>query len=173
MNVIVRPCFPRDLPEIMRLIKDISIIYSVPLEKLRTNVEELKDAGFGTRPQYECFVAEVPPEQRSKEGHTLIGYALSTYTYNTWRGRNLYMDNFYVMPEFRGRRIGRQLLNRVAEVAWGRGCTQLRMHVSSQKPENIAFLLRRGGEDLTTKEGWTLFRFHRDTLWKMAAQSKF
>ncbi|XP_062993953.1 diamine acetyltransferase 1-like [Elgaria multicarinata webbii] len=153
--------------------QDIAAIYNVPLENIRTNVEELKDAGFGTHPRYECFVAEVPPEQKSKEGYTLIGYTLSTYTYNSWRGKNLYMDNLYVMPEFRGKLIGKTLMERAAEAAWRRGCTHLRMHASSQKPENIEFLARRGGHDLTLKEGWNLLRFKTDRLWEMAAQSKF
>lgn len=40
-------------------------------------------------------------------GHTLVGYVLSSYTYSSWKGKNLYIDNFYVMPEFRGE-LGKQ-----------------------------------------------------------------
>ncbi|XP_077171924.1 thialysine N-epsilon-acetyltransferase-like [Paroedura picta] len=173
MACVVRACAPRDLPDIMRLIKEIAGIYKVPLNELRTHVEELKEAGFGKHPQFECFVAEVPPQQKSKEGHTLIGYVLSVYTFSTWKGRNLYMDNLYVMPEYRGRRIGKKLVTTAIEAAWQRGCSQIRMHVSSEKPENIRFLERIGGEDLSVKDGWNLFRFREEQLRQMAAQSKF
>ncbi|XP_061444292.1 thialysine N-epsilon-acetyltransferase-like [Rhineura floridana] len=152
---------------------EIASIYTVPLNSLRTNVEELKKAGFGENPRYECFVAEVPPEQKSKEGHTIIGYTLFTRTYNTWRRKNIYMDNLYVMPEFRGRCIGSELMDRVAEAAWSQGYTQLRMHASAKKPEVIQFQVQRKGEDLTIKEGWHLFRFPNEVLHKLAAQSKF
>ncbi|XP_015275800.1 PREDICTED: diamine acetyltransferase 2-like [Gekko japonicus] len=173
MACVVRPCTPRDLPDIMRLIKEIAVIYKVPLNELRTNVEELKEAGFGKQPRFECFVAEVPPQQKSKEGHTLIGYVLSVYTYSTWKGRNLYMDNLYVMPEFRGRQIGKVLHHTAIAAAWQKGCSQIRMHSSSEKPENIRFLERNGGEDRTVKDGWNLFRFQETQLRRMAAQSKF
>ncbi|XP_054851196.1 thialysine N-epsilon-acetyltransferase-like [Eublepharis macularius] len=172
MACVVRSCAPKDLQDIMRLIKEIAVIYRVPLNEIRTSVEELKDAGFGKQPRFECFVAEVPPQQRSKEGHTLIGYVLSVYTYSTWRGRNLYMDNLYVMPEFRGRRIGKMLMERAAQAAWQQGCAQLRMHVSSEKPENLRFLGKNGGKDLTIEDGWNLFRFQETELRGMAAQSK-
>ncbi|KAH0626065.1 hypothetical protein JD844_000784 [Phrynosoma platyrhinos] len=147
---------------------EIAVIYNVPLDKLRTNVEELQKAGFSERPRFECFVAEVPPEQKSKEGHTLIGYVLSVYTYSTWRGRNLYMDNLYVMPEFRGM----SLKKKAPGAAWRRGCNEIRMHASSEKVDNIKILQRWGGQNLTDKEGWNLLRFHEDVLQRLAAPDK-
>ncbi|KAJ6654972.1 hypothetical protein lerEdw1_006443 [Lerista edwardsae] len=173
MSFVVRPCAPRDLKDVMRLIREIAVIYKVPLETIQPTVEELKKIGFEQPPRYECFVAEVPPEQKSKEGHTLIGYVLSVPTFNTWRGKNLYMDNLYVMPEFRGRGIGNLLLKTATEAALRQGCTQLRMHVSREKPANLDFLELRGGEDLTLKEGWHLLRFLKGSLQEMAARSTF
>ncbi|XP_062823033.1 thialysine N-epsilon-acetyltransferase [Anolis carolinensis] len=172
MSVVVRPCAPKDLKDILRLIKEIAVIYNVPLTQLYPNMEVLHKDGFGERPKFECFVAEAPPEQKSKEGHTIVGYILSAYTYSTWKGKNLYVDNFYVMPEFRGRRIGKKLMSSAAESAWARGCTEFRMHSSSKKPENYAVLQRFGGGDLSAKHGWNLLRFYNDAVQKRAAQSK-
>ncbi|XP_070582538.1 diamine acetyltransferase 1-like [Erythrolamprus reginae] len=172
MSFVVRPCAPRDLKDIMRLIKDIAIIYNVPLESLTTNVQELEKVGFGAHPRFECFVAEIPPERKSHQGHSLAGYILSSYTYSSWKGRNLYIDNFYVMPEFRGLRIGSSLLKEAAKAAWQQGSSELRMHVSYQKPENMAFLERQGADNLTIQDGWNLFRFYRDRLGQMADQSQ-
>ncbi|XP_053122023.1 diamine acetyltransferase 1-like isoform X1 [Hemicordylus capensis] len=173
MSFLIRQCAPKDMKDLMRFVREIAGLYCVPVDTIRIKEEDLKEAGFGKHPRYECFVAEVPPEQKTKEGHTLIGYILSVYTYSIWRGKNLYIDNLYVMPEFRGKLIGDMLFLRAAEAAWLNGCTQLRMHTSSQKPENLDFLFRRGGEDLTVKEGWQLLRFYEESLRKMAAQSKF
>lgn len=36
-------------------------------------------------------------------GVTIVGYALYFYTYSTWKGRSVYLEDLYVMPEFRGK----------------------------------------------------------------------
>jgi GNAT superfamily N-acetyltransferase len=46
----------------------------------------------------------------------LVGYALYFYTYSTWDGRVLYMEDLYVKPEFRGNKIGTQLWKAVTKV---------------------------------------------------------
>lgn len=46
----------------------------------------------------------------------LVGYALYFYTYSTWDGRVLYMEDLYVKPEFRGTKIGTQLWKAVTKV---------------------------------------------------------
>ncbi|XP_034990658.2 diamine acetyltransferase 1-like [Zootoca vivipara] len=173
MSFAIRPCAPKDLKDIMRLVKEIVGFYDATLGSLRTNVEELKKAGFGEQARYKCFVAEVPFEEKSKEGHTLIGYTLFSYTYNTWRGKNIYLDNLYVMPEFRGRQIGKALLEQVAEAAWRQGLSQLQMHISSQKADNLSFIKKRGGENLTEKDGLHLLCFPNEALKRLAAESRF
>ncbi|XP_060137377.1 diamine acetyltransferase 1-like [Zootoca vivipara] len=173
MIFAIRRCTPKDLKDIMRFIEEIAVLHNVPLGSVRTNVEELKKAGFGEHPRYKCFVAEIPPEEKRKDGRSLAGYTLFSYTYNTLRGRNAYVDNLYVMPEFRGMGIGSALMKQMAEDAWSQGCTQLQMYVSASKEEDIGFLLRRGGEDLSSEEGWNLFRIHSHVLRGMASRSKF
>lgn len=49
-------------------------------------------------------------------GFTTVGYALYYYTYSTWKGPSAYLEDLYVMPEFRRKGIGRGLLGKVAEV---------------------------------------------------------
>ncbi|XP_028559080.2 thialysine N-epsilon-acetyltransferase-like [Podarcis muralis] len=173
MSFAIRRCTPKDLKDIMRFIEEIAVLHNVSLGSVRTSVEELKKAGFGERPRYKCFVAEIPAEEKCKDGRSLAGYTLFSYTYNTLRGRNAYVDNLYVKPEFRGRGIGGALMKQMAEDAWSQGCTQLQMHVSASKEDDFGFLFRRGGEDLTSKEGWDLLRILSHDLRGMASRSKF
>lgn len=37
-------------------------------------------------------------------GFTVVGYALYFYTYSTWKGPSLYLEDLYVMPSFRGKK---------------------------------------------------------------------
>ena len=52
----------------------------------------------------------------SSDAPFLVGYALYFYTYSTWDGRVLYMEDLYVKPEFRGNKIGTQLWKAVTKV---------------------------------------------------------
>ncbi|XP_032642341.1 thialysine N-epsilon-acetyltransferase-like [Chelonoidis abingdonii] len=171
MNCIIRPCTVKDCKVVLQFIKSIAIDYKVPPTDVKVTLEVLREDGFGARPQYECYLAELPPGQTNKEGGSVVGYVLFTYTYSTWKGRNLYMDNLYVQPQFRGQKIGKRLIEKAAQAAVSKGCGQLRMHVANWKAKDKDFLARQGGEDLTAKEGWTLFNLDEDALRRLAAQS--
>lgn len=46
----------------------------------------------------------------------LIGYALYYYIYSTWEGKCIYMEDFYVSPEYRGKGVGSRLMGSVCKV---------------------------------------------------------
>ncbi|XP_071950789.1 diamine acetyltransferase 1-like [Antedon mediterranea] len=48
-----------------------------------------------------CIVAEYKsPEVETFE---VIGYSVFFYTYSTWKGKVVYMEDLYIMKEFRGK----------------------------------------------------------------------
>lgn len=51
----------------------------------------------------------------------VVGFALYYQSYSTWKGRCLYLEDFYVKPEFRRGGIGSRLFSEVVETAkrWG------------------------------------------------------
>ncbi len=38
----------------------------------------------------------------SSSGYTVVGFAMYYFTYDPWIGKLLYLEDFYVMKEFRG-----------------------------------------------------------------------
>lgn len=47
----------------------------------------------------------------------IVGFALWYTSYSTWKGQCLYLEDFYVHPDYRNKRIGSQLFDKVVELA--------------------------------------------------------
>src|SRR4029453_14986745 len=68
----------------------------------------------GARPAAEVVLAYA--------GETVVGFALFFHNFSTFLGRpGLYLEDLFVIPEWRGRGIGRMLMAHLAEVAVGGG----------------------------------------------------
>ena len=57
----------------------------------------LEKDGFGSRTFFESFVAV------EKETNEIVGYALYFFTYSTWQGKSLYLEDIYVQPNHRSK----------------------------------------------------------------------
>ncbi|XP_061444293.1 thialysine N-epsilon-acetyltransferase-like [Rhineura floridana] len=165
--VSIRPSRADDCAEIVRMIRELAEFENLP-EQVEISDQGLCKDGFSQDPFYKCVVAEVPPQCRSKDGHTIVGYSLYFFTYSTWKGRNIYMEDLYVMPEFRGKGIGKKLLSTIAEIGLGKGCTQLKFAALDWNRSAIDFYLGKGAVDLTATEGWHMFRFEADAMRRLA-----
>ncbi|XP_055790993.1 diamine acetyltransferase 2b isoform X2 [Salvelinus fontinalis] len=105
------------------------------------------------------------------DGYTVVGYALYFYTYSTWKGRSVYMEDLYVMPDFRGKGIGKGLMAKVAQVGVETQCVRLQLSVLEWNKPSLDFYIARGAEDLTAKEGWHFLRFDGQTLDTLAKEA--
>ncbi len=47
----------------------------------------------------------------------VVGFALYYQSYSTWKGRCLYLEDFYIQPEFRRGGIGSRLFHEVVKIA--------------------------------------------------------
>ena len=47
----------------------------------------------------------------------LVGYVLYFYTYSTWEGKSVYMEDLYVTPDYRHKGVGTQLWSSVVKVS--------------------------------------------------------
>ncbi|XP_044273215.1 thialysine N-epsilon-acetyltransferase-like isoform X2 [Varanus komodoensis] len=159
----IRACRPEDCADVARLIRELAEFENLS-DQVKISEQGLREDGFSQDPFYKCVVAEVPPECRSKAGHTLVGYGLYFFTYSTWKGRNIYVEDLYVMPEFRGKGIGKKLMSAIAKIGLDRGCTQMRLAVLDWNRPAIDFYLGKGATDLTAAEGWHVFRFEQAAM---------
>lgn len=93
-----------DLEDALTLIRELAIFEKAP-DAVENTVENMIKDGFGKRPVFEFFVAEMDGK--------VVALALYYYNYSTWKGRSLYLEDLIVKEEYRGRGIGKMLFERV------------------------------------------------------------
>ncbi|XP_053703635.1 thialysine N-epsilon-acetyltransferase-like [Synchiropus splendidus] len=168
MKYDIRPATRADVSNIYGMIKELAC-HEHKAEQVKTSLEDLERHGFCQNPVFHCLVAEVPDERR-EEAKT-AGYALYYYTYSTWSGPSLYLEDLYVKPDYRGMGIGKQLLANVAKVGRDNSCVHLQLTVSEGNASARAFYDANGGQDLTGKEGWHMIRFSREDFKNLASEA--
>ncbi|HEY7089398.1 MAG TPA: GNAT family N-acetyltransferase [Tepidisphaeraceae bacterium] len=95
-----------------------------------------------------------------------VGFALFFHNYSTFLARpGIYLEDLFVLPEFRGRGVGKALLRRVAEVARERNCGRLEWSVLDWNEPAIEFYKRLGAKILPD---WRICRMTAEQLDKLA-----
>ena len=99
-------------------------------------------------------------------GDREIGFALFFHNFSTFLGRaGLYLEDLYIMPEYRGRGYGKATLRRLAQIALERGCGRLEWSCLDWNRPSIDFYLSLGAKPM---DEWTTYRLAGDTLRAMA-----
>ncbi|MDQ7947360.1 MAG: GNAT family N-acetyltransferase [Pedobacter sp.] len=103
-NIHIRVATAADCPRLLELVHELAVYERAP-EEVTVTLEEFIDAGFGKSPVWKAFVAE-------ENGH-IQGFAIFYTRYSTWKGRRLYLEDFIVTEEARGKGIGKLLFDQV------------------------------------------------------------
>jgi len=91
-----------------------------------------------------------------------VGFALFFHNFSTFLGKSgLYLEDLFVLPEYRGRGCGRGLLKRLAALALERGCGRMEWWCLDWNKPAIDFYLSLGAQPM---EEWTVFRVAGDAL---------
>jgi GNAT superfamily N-acetyltransferase len=110
--------------------------------------DDLRQSLFGPRPAGEVVLAYA--------GDTPIGFALFFHNFSTFLGRHgLYLEDLFVVPEWRGKGVGKQLLAHIAAIAESRKCGRMEWAVLDWNESAIAFYRRMGAHVL---DDWRLCR---------------
>lgn len=147
-----------DLPVILSLIRALAAYEKAPPGSVPVTEELLRESMFGASPAVEGLLACL--------GEEPAGYALFFHNFSSWRGRRgLYLEDLFVIPERRGRGIGKALLRAVARIAVDRGCARMEWLVLDWNRPAIQFYESLGAVPL---DEWTTFRLQGPPLRKLA-----
>jgi len=95
-----------------------------------------------------------------------IGFALFFPNYSTFLGRaGLYLEDIFVLPEYRGRGAGTAMLRELAKIAAGRGYGRFELSCLDWNAPSINFYLSLGARAM---DDWTVYRFSGESLEKLA-----
>lgn len=91
-----------------------------------------------------------------------VGFALFFHNFSTFLGRaGIYLEDLYVMPDYRGKGYGKALLQKLAQIAIERGCGRLEWWCLDWNKPSIDFYKSMGAQAM---EEWTVYRMAGDTL---------
>ncbi len=159
-GVTIRRATSQDGPKIVRLITALADFEKLPPPDEGAQARLLNDA-FGPRPRFEIFLAEYIGK--------VAGYAFVFETYSTFLALpTLYLEDLFVLEEYRGKRVGYALFLHCAREAVRRGCGRFEWAVLDWNRHAINFYERLGARYL---DDWRIYRLDRAGLDSLLSQT--
>ncbi|MBQ4604892.1 MAG: GNAT family N-acetyltransferase [Clostridia bacterium] len=95
-----------------------------------------------------------------------VGFALFFHNFSTFLGRSgIYLEDLFVIPEYRGKGHGKALLKELAKITVERGCGRLEWCCLDWNRPSIDFYLSLGAKSL---DDWTIYRMTGNELMNFA-----
>ncbi len=98
----IRRAVEKDCEQILNLVKELAVYEKAPNE-VTVSLEQFTTSGFGEQPVWWAFVAE--------DEHAIIGFALYYIRFSTWKGERMYLEDFLVTEQCRGKGVGKMLFD--------------------------------------------------------------
>lgn len=155
-NLIIRKAIPKDCNQIFALITALAEYEK--LTHLVTGSPQLLESHLFGSPNYaEAIVAEVDDN--------IVGFALFFHNYSTFLTKpGIYLEDIFVLPEYRQQGIGKAMFKQVAKLAVERGCERLEWSVLDWNEPAITFYDRMKASVL---DEWRICRLTGDTLFQL------
>jgi len=91
-----------------------------------------------------------------------IGIALFFHNFSTFLGKaGIYLEDLFVLPEYRGNGYGKAIFKELAKIALERGCGRFEWSCLDWNQPSIDFYLSLGAKQMNN---WTLYRVEGQTL---------
>ena len=136
----IRKAVPQDMPDVLRLIKELATFEQQPDAVVVTAYDLVRD-GFSQNPLFYTFVAELE--------NKIIGIALYYFRYSTWKGRTLHLEDLIVQQEQRGTGAGYALYTEIIKEGKKEGVRRIEWAVLNWNEPAIEFYKKSGATHYT------------------------
>lgn len=152
-NLRIERATEHDAPAVLELIKGLAN-YEELAHEVVASEERLRETLFGNTSGTEVFLACIAEDA--------VGFAVFFQSFSTFLGRpGVYLEDLFVLPQWRQQGIGRRLLEKVAQTAVERGCGRMEWSVLDWNKPAIDFYESLGAQAM---DQWTTYRLSGDAL---------
>ncbi len=156
INYSFRYAERKDTHLILQFVKGLAD-YEKMSNEVVANEKSLEEWLFDKKKAEVLFVVE-----ENKE----VGFALFFHNFSTFLGRaGIYLEDLFVLPEYRKKGYGKALIKQLAKIAIERGCGRLEWSCLDWNKPSIDFYLSLGAEAM---KDWTTYRVTGQTLNNLA-----
>jgi len=133
-TITIRKGVEADVKPVFRLVEELAIHHDVNPDNISNSAERMKKDAFGPQPAFSFFVAE----ERGK----VVGAAIYYFTYSTWKGKSLYLEDLIITGTHRGRGIGQLFMKALAKEAVNNDVQKMKWQVAEENEGAIRFYER-------------------------------
>jgi GNAT superfamily N-acetyltransferase len=152
MSLKIRKCTKDDLPQVLELIKELAAFEKEP-DAVEVTLEELEKEGFGEHPLFECIVAEIDKK--------VVGMALFYFSFSTWKGRSVHLEDLIVKQNLRGKGVGKALYTDFLKYCKEKGVRRAEWVVLDWNQNAIDFYEKSGAKLL---KDWYLVQMDAESI---------
>ena len=157
-NLVVRAATADDTSILFKFIIDLAIYEKAEHEVLATE-QTIKASIFSENSHVFALICEL-------DG-VAVGSAIYFFNYSTWLAKSgLYLEDLYVMPEYRGKGAGVKLLKAMAKIAVEKDCARFEWSCLDWNTPSREFYHSLGA---VAQEEWVGYRMTGKTLSNFAA----
>lgn len=152
MDITIRKAKKEDMSRVHELIMELAIYEKLPQE-VEINLSDLVNDGFGEKPLFHCFVAEI--------NSTVEGMAIIYNRYPTWKGKTVHLEDLIVTKNMRNKGIGALLLDKVILFGKEMSVKRISWEVIDWNKEAIKFYERKGAKLI---DDWNIIHLNEEAI---------
>lgn len=159
-QIRIEAATPDDISLVLKFIKGLAE-YERLTDAVVATEQNLRESLFGSQSNAEAVFAY--------HGSEPVGLAVLCQHYSTYSGRNsLYLEDIFVLPEWRGNGVGRELMAYAAGLAKERGYPRMEWSVLDWNESAIGFYKNLGAQKV---DGWLTYRLSGEALERLGPQA--